>query len=212
MNIAGIIVAAGSGKRFGLKKQFVKLKEKTVLSYSVDVLKKLCSSLVVVTQKEDADYVKKLFPFLIVVDGGKERMNSVYNGLLSVSCDLVLIHDAARPLIDERIVTGVIRKALDVGCAIPVLKVAETVKKIENDRVVGSIDREGLYLAQTPQVFDYSKLRSAYENIVEGDKIYTDESSIWEEFYGACGYVKGSRKNIKITFAEDLEVARCLLG
>jgi len=156
--------------------------------------------------------VKNRFPFAKVVEGGEERMDSVYNGLKSVSCDVVLIHDAARPLLSRKLVNSVLNKAVEFESGVPVLKIAETVKRIEDGKIVGSVDRDKLYLAQTPQAFNYKKLKIAYDKAVAKNKNYTDEASIWEEFYGFAEYVEGDKNNIKITTKEDLELAKCLLG
>ncbi len=212
MRIAGIIVAAGSGRRFGFKKQFAQLNGRMVLEYSVSVFRDVCDDTVIVVQKEDMDFVKNRFEFAKVVEGGAERMNSVYNGLVSVSCDVVLIHDAARPLLGRELVDRVLNKAVEFESCVPVLKIAETIKRIKNGKIVGSVDRNELYLAQTPQAFNYKKLKIAYDRAVTKEKNYTDEASIWEEFYGSAEYVEGDKKNIKITTKEDLEFAECLLG
>ncbi len=212
MRVAGIIVAAGSGRRFGFKKQFARLNGRMVLEYSASVFRDVCDDTVIVVQKEDMDFVKNLFQFAKVVEGGRERMNSVYNGLVSVSCDVVLIHDAARPLLDIELAGAVLHKAVECESAIPVLRIAETIKRIENKKIIESVDRNKLYLAQTPQAFNYKKLKIAYDKAITKDKNYTDESSVWEEFYGFAQYVEGDRKNIKITTKEDLEFAKCLLG
>ncbi len=212
MRVAGIIVAAGSGRRFGFKKQFAQLNGRMVLEYSASVFRDVCDDTVIVVQKEDMDFVQNLFQFAKVVEGGRERMNSVYNGLVSVSCDVVLIHDAARPLLDIELAGAVLHKAVECESAIPVLRIAETIKRIENKKIIESVDRNKLYLAQTPQAFNYKKLKIAYDKAITKDKNYTDESSVWEEFYGFAQYVEGDRKNIKITTKEDLEFAKCLLG
>ncbi len=212
MKISAIVVAAGSGSRFGFKKQFAKLKSKPVMDYSIDVLKNICDEIVIVVQKSDLEYVKKRFDFAIVVEGGKERANSVYNGLLKASCDIVIVHDAARPLINENFVESIIKKVKECGSAIPVLAVSETLKRVEKGMVIGTVDRSSFYLAQTPQAFDYEKLKSAYDKAIASGKNYTDEASVWEEFYGFVCCVDGIKRNIKITFKEDLEFAECLLG
>jgi len=212
VKVACIIVAAGRGRRFGLKKQFEQLNGKMVLEYSTSVFVDICEDTVIVVQRQDVDFVKNRFPFAKVVEGGEERMDSVYNGLKNVSCDVVLIHDAARPLLSRKLVNSVLNKAVEFESGVPVLKIAETVKRIEDGKIVGSVNRDKLYLAQTPQAFNYKKLKIAYDKAVAKNKNYTDEASIWEEFYGFAEYVEGDKNNIKITTKEDLELAKCLLG
>ncbi len=212
MSVGCVVVAAGSGSRFGKKKQFVQLKNRLVIDYSLDVLKKHCERIVVVTKKEDLEFVANRFDFVDTIEGGKERMHSVYNGLCRIECDIVLIHDAARPLINDELIDVLIETAGMYDASIPVIPVYETLKFAEDGFVKNTVNRDKFFISQTPQAFRYSKLKKAYDKIINGSKIYTDEAAAWEEFFGRIKSVKGLRKNIKITSKEDLEFAECLLG
>ncbi len=212
MKIGAVVVAAGSGRRFGSKKQFAVLNDKPVIGYSIEILREFCDDIVVVVHTDDMEFVKKMFGFVNVVEGGKERMYSVYNGLNTLSCDIVLVHDAARPLIDKDLVESVIQTAEQYNSAVPVINISETVKQIKNGLIEDTIDRDRLCLSQTPQAFVCDMLKKAYKKAIKSKENYTDESSIWEKFYGSVKAVEGDRKNIKITTKYDLEIARCLLG
>ncbi len=212
MNAGCVVAAAGSGKRFGAKKQFLTLKGRLVIDYSIDVFKKLCDSIVISVKAEDVSFIKDRFGFARVVEGGKERMHSVYNGLSALNCDVVLIHDAARPLINLEMVEKLIETADRYGAAIPVIDVVDTLKRLDNGYVFDTIDRGSAAVSQTPQAFRYDMLKSAYDSAIKGEKIYTDEAAVWEEYYGKIKTIKGSRRNIKITSKDDWEFVECLLG
>ncbi|WP_022670263.1 2-C-methyl-D-erythritol 4-phosphate cytidylyltransferase [Hippea alviniae] len=212
MRVVSVIVAAGKGERFGSKKQFEKINGKMVLDYSVEILSEF-GEVVIVASKEDLEFVKSFYPQATVVEGGKERMHSVYNGLKSIKdCDIVLIHDAARPLIYREMVSAVIDAAGEFSAAIPVIGAFETLKRKRDGFVVQTIDRSSIVISQTPQGFEFKKLLKALNECILKGEIYTDESAVWEKYYGEVKTVEGSRKNIKITTKEDLELVRCLLG
>lgn len=212
MKVDAVVVAAGSGTRFGSKKQFTLLNGKPVISYSIEILREFCDNIVIVAQADDNEFVEKMLGFSNVVEGGRERMDSVYNGLKAICCDIVLVHDAARPLIDKILVKDIIKTAKQHNSAVPVINISETVKKIKKGLIEDTLDRDKLRLSQTPQAFRYDMLKKAYEKAIKSKESYTDESSIWEKFYGSVKAVEGSRRNIKITTKDDLEIVRCLLG
>ncbi len=210
MKIASIIVAAGEGKRFGRKKQFEKVSnERIVLDYSVEKLIKY-GEVVIVSKIEDMEFIKKRYN-LKVVEGGKERKNSVLNGLLYLSeCDIVLVHDAVRPVLVGLDIERLIKEALEFGAAIFYIPVNDTVKLKSESFSIATLDRKKLVLSQTPQAFDFRKLINVMRKYVDEGN-FTDEAALWEKFYGRVKLVGGSKKNIKITTKEDLEIAKCLL-
>ena len=213
MTVSSVIVAAGQGKRFGGKKQFEKINDKIVLDYSVEVLRKFSSEIIIVTDKNDNDFIRKRYNDVRIAFGGKERMDSVFNGLSKIrECDIVIIHDAARPCIEARYVKELIDSAKLFKAAILAYPATDTLKQVKDNFITNSIDRTIIYAAQTPQAFNYKMLLKAYSKALKNDKIYTDESSVWEEFYGKVKIVKGDGKNIKITTKDDLEIVKCLLG
>jgi len=209
--VAAVIVAAGKGERFGSQKQFEMIRNKRVLDYSIDILKKYVENICVVVSKDNISFAKSIYNGLLIAEGGAERMNSVYNGLCILDCDIVLIHDAARPLIDEDLVERVINNTVLYNAAVPATAISETLKKGENGFIKNTIDRGNMYATQTPQGFKYSMLLNAYKKAIGSERIYTDDSSVWEKYCGMVKITKGSSKNIKITTKEDLELAKCLL-
>ncbi len=209
--VAAVIVAAGKGERFGSQKQFEMIRNKPVLDYSIDILKEYVENICVVVSKDNVAFAKSIYNGLLIAEGGAERMNSVYNGLRMLDCDIVLIHDAARPLIDEDLVERVIDNAVLYGAAVPATAISDTLKKGKNGFIKNTIDRGNMYTAQTPQGFKYGMLLNAYKKAIGSGRIYTDDSSVWEKYCGMVKITKGSSKNIKITTKEDLELAKCLL-
>jgi len=209
--VGAVVVAAGKGERFGSQKQFEILRNRRVLDYSIDILKKYTKKVCVVVSKDNVEFAKSIYNDLLIAEGGAERMNSVYNGLCVLDCDIVLIHDAARPLIDEDLVERVINNTVLYDAAVPATAISETLKKGENGFVKNTINRENMYAAQTPQGFKYGMLLNAYKKAIDSERIYTDDSSVWEKYCGMVKITKGDSKNIKITTKEDLELVKCLL-
>lgn len=214
--IYAIIPAAGSGVRFGGKKQEALLKGISLLDRTVSVFQKtgLFKKIIVVG------------PFLppplrgggegegeiIVVAGGKTRAESVFNGFQALKAgddDIVLIHDAARPLVSPGLIKKVIGAAKEKGAVIPVLPLSDTVKKVKGDRIEATLDRSGLAGAQTPQGFLVKKLKKAYAKVALSE-IVTDEARLLELAGEEVFTVEGEQNNIKITTPEDLRLAEFL--
>ena len=225
-----IIAAAGSSSRLGLdySKQFIKLLGKPLLFYSIEKFLQLKNVFEIIVVTNDTDQTKNLlrdFDFgknteMKVVLGGELRQDSVYNGFCSVdaSCNLVLIHDVARPLFDLVDVEKCICEADLFGSAVLAVPAADTIKKAErnNDKLIvkKTLERDGLYLIQTPQIYSYDLLAWMYEEytkLKDKQKIATDEASILEGLGKSVNLVIGSRKNIKITYKEDLEIVARIL-
>ncbi len=213
MRVFSVIVAAGKGRRFGSKKQFEILKGKPVVEYSIDVLKDFSERVIVVVEREDIGWIKERYPFVDVTEGGMERMHSVWNGISAIQGEgIVLVHDAARPLITHEFVRSIIDAAKKHGSAVPVMPIHETVKVVSGGVIRKTVDRSLYYAAQTPQAFDLERLKRAYTQALKGGKIYTDESAVWEEFDSPARAVDGMKRNIKITTKEEFRIAECLLG
>ena len=223
--VCAIIVAGGYGKRFGSikKKQFIEICGKPVLYYSIDAFDscELVSEIIVVLPASDLEFydraiskIKKFKKVLKVAQGGKSRQDSVYNGLENVSnkTDIVLVHDAARPLVNISTINKVIEQSIKSDCAICAIPVNDTVKQSTGDSLVEkTISREGLWLAQTPQGFKYSLIKSAFKNAYEKNIVGTDESSLVENLGIKPAIVEGSKYNLKITNPEDLKLAEFYL-
>ncbi len=149
-----------------------------------------------------------------VVPGGDYRQESVENCLLCVAPDtgLVAVHDAVRPFVEVSAIERAIREAEKTGAAILGIPSVDTVKQVERTRILGTIPRERIVLAQTPQVFRYALLKQAFERAAEDGFQATDEASLVEHLGAEITVVMGSDRNIKITKPGDLELARLFLA
>jgi len=149
-----------------------------------------------------------------VVPGGATRADSVKRGLMSIraaTAEIVAVHDGVRPFVTVEEIDATIETARADGAAILVAPVTDTIKQVENQRIVKTLDRGGLRRALTPQCFRYDVLRQAYEAADVTDPSLTDESVLVEQLGHTVSIVEGSGRNIKITTAEDLAVAEVLL-
>ncbi len=213
---AGVEVAAGSPR-----KQFLLLDGVPILIYTLRKFAscRLVGRMYVAVRPEDqAVFVPALErePFAAqveVVPGGDYRQESVENCLLCISpdTDLVVLHDAVRPFVEVSAIERVIQEGEKTGAAILGIPSVDTVKQVERTRVLGTIPRERIVLAQTPQVFRYALLKQAFERAEEDGFQATDEASLVEHLGAEVSVVMGSDRNIKITKPGDLELARLFL-
>lgn len=174
--------------------------------------------IVVVVPESEVDRARALLGsvagLLAVVPGGARRQDSVLEGLKQVPdgfAGVVLVHDAARPFVDTPLIESVIRAAVETGAALPVLALVDTVKRVENDRVVETLDRNVLAAAQTPQGFRLDVLAAAYEAAFRDRVTVTDEAMAVERLGAPVRAVPGSPSNRKITTPEDLTWAEGLM-
>lgn len=222
MNIA-IIVAAGSGTRFGseIPKQFIEILGKPILIYTLEKFENcpdIDEIILVLSENEIAGFseiIKKynLKKISKIISGGETRAESVWNGLNSIDsekCKIVAVHDGARPLVSIREISETVEMAKKYGAACLVGKVTDTIKKISDGRIVETVDREKLRRALTPQVFRYAILKEAFEQNGIGETA-TDECFLVEKLGYEIAFVEGSAKNIKITTREDFEIAEKFL-
>lgn len=149
-----------------------------------------------------------------IISGGKTRQLSVYNGLQKVNkkCNLVLVHDGVRPLVESKQIEAVIKLAQKTKGAILAVPVKETVKIISKNMIVRTEDRKQFYLAQTPQVFEKTLLSKAFEKAKKDNFVGTDCSSLVERLGIKVRILEGSERNIKITTAEDFKLAEILMS
>lgn len=224
MKTVAIIAAAGTGKRIegDLPKQFLSVGGKPILAHTIakfqdcEVIDEIilvapedymgyCSQAIV--DKFSFDKIKK------VVCGGKERQDSVYRGLKACpgSTSVVAIHDGVRPLISPAMIVESVRLCLEKKAVILAVPPKDTVKRAESGSVITTLDREKLWLVQTPQVFEYKLILNAYEKAREDGFTGTDDSILVERLGHAVTVLEGDYQNIKITTAEDLAVAEKLL-
>ncbi|HVM41718.1 MAG TPA: 2-C-methyl-D-erythritol 4-phosphate cytidylyltransferase [Acidimicrobiia bacterium] len=208
MKVWTIVVAAGSGERFGTAKQFVRLLGTPVVDRAVATADSVTDGVVVVVPP---GHTWQGPVVSASVEGGSTRAESVRRGLAAVpdDADIVLVHDAARPLAGPETFRQVVQ-AVDAGAdaAVPAVPVADTVKRVADGRVLETVDRRDLVAVQTPQAFRASVLREAHR----GDPDATDDAALVEASGGRVVVVPGDPRNLKLTTALDLEVAAALLG
>ena len=220
MKVSAIIPAAGLGNRFGEAKQFKLLAGTPLFIHSIKTF--LNSSkiheIVVVVPEDKKDSIHKAIMSIsgdkkiTITLGGERRQDSVKNGVLvsDITSDLICIHDAARPFITETLIDDSINSCEYFDGAVIAIKSVDTVKYSENNIIMKTIDRNRIWLAQTPQVFWKDKLLKAYDSMDESIVI-TDEASIMEKMgYKIC-LVPGDIKNNKITTFEDWKYAESRL-
>lgn len=226
--VSAIVVAAGRGLRLKSKtpKPLVKINSIPVIIYSLCVLSRhpyIKNIILVVNPENKKDLVNKIRQYRIgkitkIVDGGKRRQDSVLKGLKTVdnTTRFVLIHDCARPVIDKRIVSAVIKEAKRCKAAILGVPVKSTIKELWalgfglQDRFVKkTLDREKLWEIQTPQVFKKDLILQAYRKF--GRVKVSDDASLVEKLGVKVSVVEGSHSNIKITTPEDLVIAQAIL-
>ncbi|MBQ3969079.1 MAG: 2-C-methyl-D-erythritol 4-phosphate cytidylyltransferase, partial [Clostridia bacterium] len=186
--ISAIIVAAGSSSRMqmNVSKQLLKICDKTVLQHTVSAFvgSGIVDEIIVVCPGWDIENFKSLFagdyeqkiPLKFTV-GGNTRQDSVGNGIAQISeiCDIVAIHDGARPLVEKKDIIGVVSDAIRFGASTLAVSVKDTIKICENSTVVSTPPREKLYIIQTPQVFSKSDYVKAYQKAIENGENFTDD-------------------------------------
>lgn len=215
MRVDCILLAAGSGRRFGGKKQFLDIDGKRIIDYSLRVIEKvdLIQRLVVVLPQEELEVEIKVNKQLIRVKGGKERQESVYNGLMALkSSDIVVIHDAARPFATPKMFKDSIDRVKE-GCdgSITAYRAVDTIKRVVGDVVIETLDRSQIFIVQTPQTFIYEKLLKAHQYAISKGIFGTDDAYLMEVMgYKVC-VNQGSFLNFKITSRDDFQLAQRLV-
>ena len=224
---AAVVLAAGSGKRMesSTKKQYMLLKEKPVIYYSLKVFQEsFIDEILLVVSPGDIQFCKEEIVDKYgfdkveqIIEGGKERYHSVAAGLKSISdCDFVFIHDGARPLVTGEILERALSGVVKYGACVVGMPVKDTIKIADKGGYIASTpDRNLVWMVQTPQVFDCTLIKEAYEQLIlkekellkEGISI-TDDAMVVETFTGRpVKLVEGSYENIKITTSEDIITA-----
>ena len=218
--VSAIILAAGSGSRFGEKKQFKKLNGKPVWFYSINtfIQSESVDELILVIPNDSLETLKQSQVFtslnktnnIKLVSGGESRKDSVFNGLKVVkkAIDIVCIHDAARPFIKASYIKHSVEACSEFDGAIIAIPSVDTVKKVDKQIIKNTIDRESLWMAQTPQTFKKDKLLYAIKN--SSHLNITDESMLMEEANFKIKLIEGDQSNFKITNAIDWELAKVM--
>ena len=219
-----IILAAGKGSRMGetINKQYLKINKQPILYYTLKAFSQCncIDEIIVVAAEGEIDYCKeeiiKKYNFLKVVDvvvGGSERQHSVLNGLKALSdCEIVLIHDGARPFISESIIRNAVLYAKLYGATACGVKPVDTIKIVDSSGFsVKTPDRAMLFCVQTPQAFKYDLILKCHKKISEEGICVTDDTMVVERYGNKVYLYEGSYNNIKITTPADLEIGRQIL-
>jgi 2-C-methyl-D-erythritol 4-phosphate cytidylyltransferase len=223
-SVAAIICAAGPGSRFGGKrrKQFVDVAGRAVFMRSIELFSERegVKQILLGISKDDQETLKvnwgaKLSFFGIkTFFGGSERFETILNALALIKdgIDLVAVHDACRCCATDQLIADVIAKAAETGAAIPAAPVTATIKQVKDGEIVRTVERAGLFEAQTPQVFDVALLRKAYANLPNVDKsVVTDDAFLVEAIGHRVSIVESDSSNLKITHPSDIPLAEAIL-
>lgn len=224
MKTKAIIVAAGKGERIGgnIPKQFIQIKKKPILAYTVEKFERceLVDEIILIVPEDYMSFcsynVIDVYDFRKVkriLCGGKERQDSVYKGLSALpgNTDMVVIHDGVRPFVSSEKIKKTIELCEKEKAVILALPINETVKRVEDEYVITTLNREKLWVAQTPQVFEYKLILDAYRRAIEDGFVSTDDSSLVERLGFKVKVLEGEYENIKITTAENLALAERMI-
>jgi 2-C-methyl-D-erythritol 4-phosphate cytidylyltransferase len=218
MKVYAVIPAGGKGKRGGTStpKQYIRFHGKELIVYTLEVFQKnnLVDEIIISAEQPYHTLLNKiakdynLTKISQLVEGGEERQDSVYNALKAIKADdgdLVAVHDAARPMLSDSILTKAINTAKEKGNALVCLKARDTLLK--GDKIVKEyVDRSEIYYVQTPQIFRYKDLKKAMKKAYEKNFIGTDESMLVKELGIDINIVEGSMLNFKVTTMTDIEM------
>lgn len=222
---AAIVLAAGSGKRMNSKvhKQYLIIQDRPVLYYSLKAFEdSAVDEIVLVVGKGEEEFCRKeivdkygISKVKAIVEGGKERYHSVFEGLKQTSdADYVLIHDGARPFVNQDIIRRCMQEVQKYQACVVGMPVKDTIKIAdEGGYAKQTPDRKNVWMIQTPQTFSYALIYEAYEEMLKTeDTAITDDAMVLERIKGKKSkLIEGSYRNIKITTPEDLLIANVYL-
>jgi len=214
-----VVVAAGTSQRMaGINKLFASLKGKPLLAWSVDTCQRysLVQQIVLVLNDEDLARGQKLkkerdWSKVTLCPGGPRRQDSVKEGLKQIrDCDFIMVHDGARPFLTLHLIEDGLKAVGETKAAIAAVPVKDTIKFATDEKlVVETLQREGLWAAQTPQIFSFDIITRAYTNL---SAEVTDDAAALERLGYKVQLYMGDYKNIKVTTTEDLALARIIAG
>ena len=225
MKITAIIPAAGKGERMGhpISKQFLPLKGKPILVHTLERMNAvgLIDEIILVVPEQRIDWAKeeirkkyRIAKLKKVVRGGKKRQESVYAGLEEVDGkpDIIVIHDGVRPFFTPSIISQAIPLLKKYDGVIEALPLNDTIKEVNrNELILRTVEREKLYRALTPQIFNYGILVKAFSSAFKNGYSGTDEAELVERVKGKIKILRGSEFNIKITSPDDLLLAKAII-
>jgi len=223
--VSAVIPAAGMGSRMerDMNKIFIIMENRPILAHTLEAFQECdeVDEIILVAKHEELEYLRTSFlqeyPFSKVrgiVAGGDTRQDSVYNGLMSVdpACDIVLIHDGARPFVEKRLILDSILGVIEHGACVVGVPVKDTIKVIDQEQKIRyTPQRKTLWSVQTPQSFIYEFIVDAHLRAQDESIEATDDSSLVEQLGYPVHMVMGSYSNIKITTPEDLKFAKAIL-
>ncbi len=218
MKHVAIVLAGGKGKRMNLDmpKQYLEINEKPLICHTLDAFENsFIDEIVAVVGSGEKPFFQKeivekygYHKVLTIVEGGKERYNSVMNGLHAIKhADYVYIHDGARPCVSKEMLDRGCDAVMKHGAVIAAVKVKDTIKIVEDGKIISTPNRDTLWQIQTPQIFVFDEIKAAYEQMMQqsdGTNI-TDDAMVMENFGASPVFVyEGDYANIKVTTSEDI--------
>ncbi|RDZ08615.1 2-C-methyl-D-erythritol 4-phosphate cytidylyltransferase [Priestia megaterium] len=217
-----IVLAAGQGKRMkaGRNKQFLTIQNVPLIIHTLQKFEQdpWCSGIVLVVNEKEVEIFEELlteYPIQKVQSltvGGDERQHSVYNGLKSLKqAQMVLIHDGARPFVQQNTIHELVEKAASDKAAVLAVPVKDTIKRVEHGTVIETVERSSLWAIQTPQAFLFDVVMDAHEKAKTNEYLGTDDASLVEKAGQKVSIVEGNYDNIKLTTPEDLLYAEAIL-
>ncbi|MBF0225076.1 MAG: 2-C-methyl-D-erythritol 4-phosphate cytidylyltransferase [Desulfobacterales bacterium] len=227
MNVSALIVAAGKGMRMqsSVPKQYILINNNPIISITLKVFDScdIIDSICLVAPKDDFSYLNELIipPLKLkkkiqLIEGGDERQESVYNGIMHLNNKdgIIVIHDGVRPFITCDFIKSCVKRAEEFGACILGLPSSDTLKKInDSNLLIGeTISREHIWMAQTPQAFKYEIIKFAHCLAKENGFKCTDDASLIEWIGKPVKILKGSKLNIKITDQDDLMLAKLIMA
>lgn len=223
--ISAILVAAGKGLRMksGVRKQYMLLAGQPIIAHTIKVFDacSLIDTICLVLPETDIPFFEQrilpdisLKTTLILSPGGDHRQASVYKGLLKINDPggIVLIHDGVRPFVTPELITACIEETGKTGACIPAVRTSDTLKRVDQfEKIINTVKRDDIVMAQTPQAFSFDLIRHAHERCLKDGVSVTDDASIAEYTGVSVKVIQGLKENIKITTPEDLKLAQALL-
>ncbi|MFH0998354.1 MAG: 2-C-methyl-D-erythritol 4-phosphate cytidylyltransferase [Pseudomonadota bacterium] len=225
MSVSAIIVAGGKGIRMGAptRKQYMLLAGKPIVCHTLEVFDACpcIEEIFLVVPPDDLETCAEkwitsltLHKTIHLVAGGIERQDSVYRGIQAVSgrrCEVVVIHDAVRPFVSSRMIEACVAEARVSGACIVGMPAMDTAKRVNSGRIERTLDRNTIWMAQTPQAFDLNLIRTAHEKAGSERFMGTDDAMLVERLGHKIRIITGSRLNMKITTPEDLSLAEGII-
>lgn len=217
-----VLPAAGSGKRMGAgqNKLFLELLDKPILIHTLEVFQQdpSCTGIWLAVKPEERDYIQGLLEQFGITKvkglpaGGAERQHSVHSCMKEMQqVDIVLVHDAARPFITHDIIANLVQSAHQNGAAIAGVRAKDTMKKVRNGIIEETVDRDSLWMIQTPQAFQYDLIVEAEDVAEKVGFLGTDEAMLVERLGHTVHIVESSYENVKMTTQEDLLFGEAIL-